>query len=147
SCDTLTDVKSRSYGPQAQSTRGIGTVDNRVFHEQIVNIRRNGFDDTIPFTDCRVLSTGRLAAHFLGAQDLETVGQFHERREGYRKLAPALESPLLRYDLIVLDPIEEFQQTREQTLEVRREALSLGYRLVETPNGFDVLYRTNRLAQ
>jgi hypothetical protein len=79
---------------------------------------------------------------------LETVGQFHERREGYRKLAPALESPLLRYDLIVLDPIEEFQQTREQTLEVRREALSLGYRLVETPNGFDVLYRTtNRLAQ
>ena len=148
SCDTLTDVKSRSYGPQAQSTRGIGTVDNRVFHEQIMNIRRNGFDDATPFTDCRVLSTGRLAAHFLGAQDLETVGQFHERREGYRKLAPALESPLLRYDLIVLDPIEEFQQTREQTLEVRREALSLGYRLVETPNGFNVLYRTtNRLAQ
>jgi len=59
-----------------------------------------------------------------------------------------LESPLLRYDLIVLDPIEEFQQARDQTLAVRREALSLGYRLVETPNGFDVLYRTtNRLAQ
>jgi hypothetical protein len=83
----------------------------------------------------------------LGAQDLETVGQFHERRELYRKLAPALESPLLRYDLIVLDPIEEFQQTREQTLDARREALSLGYRLVETPNGFDVLYRTSMPAQ
>jgi hypothetical protein len=88
-----------------------------------------------------------LAAHFLGAQDLETVGQFLQRQEAYRKLAPALESPLLRYDLIVLDPIEEFQQTREQTFDVRREALSLGYELVETPNGFDVLYRTNRLAQ
>jgi len=50
---------------------------------------------------------------------------------------------LLRYDLIVLDPIEEFQQTREQTLDARREALSLGYRLVENPNGFDVLYRTS----
>jgi uncharacterized membrane protein len=147
SCDSLTDVKSRSYGPQAQSTREIGTVDNRVFHEQIVNIRRNGFDDATPFTECRVLSTGRLAAHFLGAQDLETVGQFLQRQEAYRKLAPALESPLLRYDLIVLDPIEEFQQTREQTFDVRREALSLGYELVETPNGFDVLYRTNRLAQ
>ncbi|MCY3005343.1 MAG: DUF2079 domain-containing protein [Planctomycetota bacterium] len=141
SCDTLTDVKSRSYGPHSHSTRSIGTKDNQVFHGQIMNIRNTGYNQATPFSECRILATGRLAGHFLGAQDLETVGQFRQRREDYRKLSPELESPLLRYDLIVLDPIEEFQQTPQETLGTRQEALVLGYRLVQTPKGFDVLYR------
>jgi hypothetical protein len=77
----------------------------------------------------------------LGAKDLETVGQFWQRFEDYRKLEPDLESPLQRYDLIVLDPIEEFQQTLEETQRVRDQAIALGYKFVPTAYGFNVLTR------
>jgi uncharacterized membrane protein len=139
--DSLVDVKLRSYGPQTQWTRSAGTEDHRVFHEQIRNIRENGIFESRAFSECRILATGRLASHLLGAKDLETVGQFWQRFEDYRKLEPDLESPLLRYDLIVLDPIEEFQQTLEETQSVRDQALALGFKFVPTAYGFNVLTR------
>jgi hypothetical protein len=47
----------------------------------------------------------------------------------------------MRYDLIVLDPIEGFQQTAEETQRVRQQALELGFQYSPVPDGFDVLYR------
>jgi uncharacterized membrane protein len=144
--DTLADVKSRSYPPVARwtgasGTRAMGSSDHRVFHQQIRQIRSELQGGSNPFERSRVLATGRLAGHCLGALELETVGQFFDRFSDYRKLYPDLSSPVLHYDLILLDPIEGFQQTKDQTKQIREMALSLGFELTTFINGFDVLKR------
>lgn len=139
--DTLIDVKSRTYPPGAGWTRSLGSRDNQVFHEQVQSIRRQGHSQSLGFEHCRVLATGRLAGHFLGARELETVGQYAQRYADYVKLNPELESPLLRYDLILLDRVEEFQQTKEQTQSVHDQALALGFEAHSQADGFQVLKR------
>jgi len=139
--DTLLDVKSRTYPPGAGWTRSLGSRDNQVFHEQVQSIRRLGHSQSLAFEQCRVLATGRLAGHFLGAKELETVGQYAQRYADYVKLDPELESPLLRYDLILLDRVEEFQQTKEQTQSVLDQALALGFETHSQADGFQVLKR------
>jgi hypothetical protein len=146
SADTLTDVKSRSYPPVARwtgasGTRAMGSSDHRVFHQQIRQIRSELQVGSVPFERSRVLATGRLAGHFLGALELETVGQYFDRFSDYRKLYPEKSSPLLHYDMILLDPIEGFQQTQDQTKQIREMALSLGFELTTFIDGFDVLKR------
>ena len=138
--DTLVDVKSRSYPPGTQFTRGIGTSDNQAIHRQIREIRSIK-EGSLPFEQRRILATGRLASHFLGALELETVGQFLQRYADYHKLAPELSSPLLRYDLILLDPSEGFQQTQDQTRQIREEAIALGFQNAEFQGGFEMLWK------
>jgi hypothetical protein len=43
--------------------------------------------------------------------------------------------------MILLDPIEGFQQTQDQTKQIREMALSLGFELTTFIDGFDVLKR------
>ena len=143
--DTLIDVKTRAYAMQGDATRAIGTSENALFHRVVTSIRSEGIQSselTIPFRDCRILATGRLASHFLGAKDLETVGQYWQRANDYQRLDPSLASPLLRYDLIVIDPYEAFQQTTEESVRVLREATSLGFQATSHEGQLVVLTRT-----
>jgi uncharacterized membrane protein len=139
--DTLIDVKSRAYGPDPNRTQALSEDSYAKYRDQIGKIRRGENPASLPFAECRILSTGRLAAHFLGAEDLETVGQFWQRRSEYAKLQPELPSPLLRYNLIVLDLKEGFQQTQDETQRVFEEAVALGYKPSVRPYGFMVLTR------
>ncbi len=63
----------------------------------------------------KCLATGRIAAHLVGMPDIETVGQYLERREKLSQLPDRLGHPLKHYDVIVLDRQEEFQQSRQQS--------------------------------
>jgi hypothetical protein len=114
-----------------------------VFHDQLQKLREQGIQrevssESLSFHQIRILATGRLASHLLGCKDLETVGQFWQRRADYQKLRPDLASPLLRFDAIAIDPIEAFQQTPEETARVRGEAIQLGFSIERIPNGFEL---------
>ena len=153
--DTLSEVKNRSYGPNSTELRGRGSPANRAFHDQLQGLRKNGIrsnesngqtgqGEQLEFSKIRILATGRLASHLLGGADLETVGQYMQRAADYERLAPNLESPLLRYDLLALDPLEAFQQLPEETQKVQAEAARLGFSIVRSPDGFEMWFAPNR---
>jgi hypothetical protein len=111
--------------------RRLGAADNRLAQEQLGEIRTRSE---------RVLATGRLATHLVGAADLETVGQFLERRQRLAELEPGVD-PLLRYDVLIFDRLEDFQQRPEQTRQLEQEALALGFRAVADQYEIVVLRR------
>jgi hypothetical protein len=82
-----------------------------------------------------------LASHCVGLADIETVGQFWQRRDSLSKLDPALKSPLLRYDFLLLDYQENFQQTTEESRQIAAEAQSLGFTLVDHEYNFEIYRR------
>jgi hypothetical protein len=127
SANTNYDVEAMTYGPQSEWTRAIGSADNRFARKQLSEIRASGQS---------VLATGRFATHLVGASDLETVGQFFERRERLADLDPT-QHPLRRYEVLILDRIEAFQQRREQTQAIQREALANGFR--QTAEQYDIV--------
>jgi uncharacterized membrane protein len=128
---TLDDVTNVTYGPGQELGRRIGEADNLWIQKRINDSRAQA-------KDIRVLSTGRLATHFVGYQDVETVGQYLER---YPKLAKfdASVLPIERYDVIVLDTLELFQQGEEHITRVRDEAISQGFSVTEEAYGFQIL--------
>jgi hypothetical protein len=87
-----------------------------------------------------VLATGRAAAHLIGCAEVETVGQFHERRERLQALTPTI-SPLLRYRVLLLDRFEQFQQTVEDIGRLEREAKSLGFQVRDDRHNIVILAR------
>jgi uncharacterized membrane protein len=125
--DTLLGVRQQTYG-DSELRREAGSEDGEWLTEQVVRVRRDGGE---------VLATGRIAAHLVGNRDVETVGQFLERRERLSRLAAG--DPLRRYRWIVLDRREQFQQTPEATRQVEREGLLAGYRVVEDRYGIVIL--------
>ncbi|GAB5405310.1 MAG: hypothetical protein Aurels2KO_35410 [Aureliella sp.] len=115
--DSLVEVKAATYLPNNDMRRVSGAADTVWVLDQL---------DAVRSADVNVLATGRIAAHLVGCNDIETVGQFIERRPQLEKLADR--SPGLRYyDWIVLDRIESFQQSREQSEAVYLEALADGF--------------------
>jgi hypothetical protein len=97
---------------------------------------------TAPLEGLRVLATGRVAAHFLGAKDIETVGQFWQRYNDLARLDTTLSSPIMRYDVIVLDHRETFQQSTDEISRIKSEALAHSYRVIESRHSVDVLEKT-----
>lgn len=75
-----------------------------------------------------VLATGRAAAHLIGCAEVETVGQYFERRERLQALTPDT-APLLRYRFVLLDRAELFQQSAEDIERLEAEAKSLGFKV------------------
>ena len=136
--ECLIDVLGATYDLQQSENRNVGAKDNEWLTNQLDTLRTHQVLDskTGIMGYPRALATGRIASHLVGLPDLETVGQFWQRREDLVKLEPGLESPLLRYDLIVLDFRELFQQSAEETVRVRDEALLHGFRVVQ--NQFDI---------
>ncbi len=118
SSETLSDILAATYPADATWRRRSGDEDsNWILAETAkIDLAKN-----------RVLATGRIAAHLVGCQDVETIGQFAQRRDHLAELDRSLATPLKRYDWIVLDFEESFQQSPEQTRAVYNEAIANGF--------------------
>ncbi len=81
-----------------------------------------------------------MAAHLVGCREVETVGQFAERRKSLEELVPG-RAALLRYQYLILDRTEQFQQSTAVTLQLLAEAESLGFRKLEDEYGIVILER------
>ncbi len=68
--------------------------------------------------------------------DIETVGQYVERRERLSQL-PDRAIPIRHYQWIILDRRESFQQKPSQTQSVEAEARAAGF--VETVAQYDIV--------
>ena len=139
--ETLIDVLSATYDLERTEQRLVGSDDNIWLTEQIETLLKGKLPESVTRSaesprSPRALATGRIASHLVGLSDVETVGQFWQRRDGLTKLDPSLASPLLRYDMIVLDFREVFQQTRLETTRVRDEALRQGFKVQQ--NRYDI---------
>ncbi len=115
---TLYDVAAVTYAKDSAWQRQFASEDGAWLHEQLLTIRASG-------SEC--LATGRIASHVIGNRDVETVGQYLERRERLAELPNRLGEPIMHYEWIVLDRREQFQQRSAQTAEVEREALAAGF--------------------
>lgn len=132
---TLSDVLGKTYGFDTDLNRLAGERDNKWIAQKMQSLFAEAGSEV------RVLATGRLASHCVGLADIETVGQFWQRRDSLSKLDPALKSPLLRYDFLLLDYQENFQQTTEESRQLAAEAQSLGFTLVDHEYNFEIYRR------
>lgn len=142
--DTLLDVLSRTYNPELEQQRRVGDEDHAWLAKQIEFVRgmKGAESDTSRTSGPTVLATGRIASHMVGLPDVETVEQFWQRREDLIGLAPSLASPLLRYEVILLDYRETFQQLIKDTKRVRAEALQVGFEI--TASQFEIELLTQK---
>lgn len=125
---SLLDVVARTYPAEATHRRESGDEDATWLREQLMTIRRSG---------TTVLATGRIAAHVVGNADVETVGQYLERREQLAELPDRTDNPIGAYEWIVLDRIEGFQQSPHQTERVESEARQTHFKVVA--DQFDIV--------
>lgn len=136
--DSLVDVKAKCYGPNPRWTRLAGEEDSAAIDQWVAALRQTSplqepmgatldASSSKPWSAQCILATGRIASHCVGIKDIETVGQFRQRYAGLQALDTHLASPILRYDEIVLDLQESFQQSAEDISWVRDEALRNGF--------------------
>ncbi len=128
SSPTLLDVEGRTYGTQSQWRRQSAEEDGRWLDDQVRTIHQDG---------SAVLATGRIAAHLVGNRDVETVGQYVQRREELATLSDRMGAPIKHYRWIVLDRQEAFQQSQDDIATVQAEALQAGF--VEVTQRYGVL--------
>ncbi|MFN8764038.1 MAG: DUF2079 domain-containing protein [Pirellulaceae bacterium] len=121
SSPTLTDVEARSY-PSDSALRRASQPDGQWIANWQSRLRQ---------ANQPVLATGRLAAGLVGVPELETVGQYRERRKKLDQIASPRPTSLLLYQTLLLDLQESFQQSPQQTQELLQEALAAGFTLVE----------------
>ncbi len=95
--------------------------DGQWLTEQVARLRQDGGE---------VLATGRIAAHLVGNRDVETVGQYLERRDRLAQLADRLGNPLGHYRWIILDRRENFQQSPASIATVEQAAQEAGFEIV-----------------
>ncbi len=124
---TLWDVIAVTYGARDEQRRATD-ADGRWLTEQVRQIRSDG---------STVLATGRIAAHFVGNRDVETVGQYLVRRTQLAALTDRLGNPIAHYRWIILDRREGFQQTADQIASVEAEARQAGFRSIA--EDFDIV--------
>ncbi len=129
SSQTIVDVEAQTYAPSAEWRRLGNSEDGKWLEGELKQIRKS---------QSSVLATGRIASHLIGCEHLETVGQFHERREKLQACMPANQSVLERYEWIVLDRQERFQQSKEQIEKVELEARRLGFQVEQ--DRYDVVF-------
>ncbi len=126
---TLPEVTAKTYGLGEPTPRRYDREDGTWLHRQIDRVRADR---------PRVLATGRIASHFVGMPDIETVGQFWQRYEQLASLDDAGGSPVRRFDIVIVDLLESFQQSKEETSRLVQEALKNGF--IQTENRFDIVF-------
>jgi uncharacterized membrane protein len=152
--DSLGDIKAKTYGLQSsvesRKNRIYGSKEAQRITAWIQSLQKRSSETDGPgsaterlpdWKSLRVLATGRIAAHFVGVRDVETVGQFWQRYDALKSLDTNLASPILRYDVILLDLHESFQQTPEETARTLIEAETHGWRKWKSERDFLVLTR------
>jgi hypothetical protein len=128
STSTLFDVEAHTYDGATESyTRRGDQPDGKWLAEITTEIRQRGSS---------VLATGRIAAHLVGCEEVETVGQYLQRRQKLAVISSD-QPPIGRYESIVLDLREVYQQRNSETTEVLQEANAHGFRIVH--NEFEVV--------
>ncbi|MEQ1828442.1 MAG: DUF2079 domain-containing protein [Pirellula sp.] len=132
SARTLVDVQTRTYEPTELEQRLLpGSPEHDFLTELIKKIRTSGGE---------VLATGRIASHCVGNRDVETVGQYVQRRSMLSKLAGREDGPIRHYEWVIVDRQEGFQQTAEEIRAVERETIRAGFQKLEDRHAI-ALYR------
>ena len=132
SSETLRDVEGMTYGAESELRRKSYGEDGQWLTQQVEKIRETG-------DEC--LATGRIAAHLVGNSDIETVGQYLERREKLSALPDRHGTPIKHYRWIILDRQELAKWSRSQIAAVEVEALENGFQLVEDRFGVAIYQR------
>jgi hypothetical protein len=129
------DVIGQTYanaGMTALEDRLSGSEGIKTLHEVVARVGREG---------ASVLATGRIAAHLVGAERLDTVGQAPQRWAAFEAEAGSGRSGIELFDWVVIDTYERFYQSQENTAFVLAEARRADYRIVEDRRGIVVLAR------
>lgn len=133
---TATDVIAQTYadvGLDKFEDRLPGTAGIEALHHAVALVREEGASG--------VLATGRLAAHFVGAPRLDTIGQAPARWAAFEAEAGPGRSGIELFEWVVVDNYERFQQSSEDIQFVLNEAEKAGYRPVDSRHGILVLRR------
>lgn len=134
SSPTIIDIEYSTYHPDGP--RRLATApDGNWLHEKIEKLRGSSH---------RVLTTQRIAAHFVGMEEIETVKQLAERRSKLGKFLQTDGSVLPHYDTMVLDRIEGNEETKRATEEIVAEALASGFVVEEEKHSVIVLRNSSK---
>ena len=129
---TLRDVEVTTYGAESEWRRESDRLDGEWLLKRVAEIREVG-------SEC--LATGRIAAHLVGNRDVETVGQYLERRAKLAELPDRKGEPIKHYEFILLDRLEGFQQSPAQVQAVEREARESGFEVIAEEYGVVIFRR------
>ena len=133
--NTLTEVLAQTYAAVEMSRledRIAGSSGIEALHQILALVDKE---------DATVLATGRIAAHFLGVERLDTVGQAPQRWAAFQREAGPGRSGIELFDWVLIDTYEHFQQSEENIEFVLNEARLANYRTVEARHGIVVLRR------
>jgi uncharacterized membrane protein len=135
SSPTLLDVIAHTYGVEEEvaenpARRRANEADGQWLTALLSKVREEGG---------AVLATGRIAAHVVGNRDVETVGQYVERRDKLAELPDRQGNPLSAYRWIVIDRQERFQQSAANIQSVEEEALQRGFQITAQEHDIVVL--------
>lgn len=121
SSPSILGIVLRTYGTEKVLSRGPSTELGQFLNEQVRRIQEDG---------SAVLATGRIAAHLVGNTDVETVGQYYERRPELEQLADRIGNPIGHYRWIIADRGEFVQQRDFELQAVLEEAEQFGFEVV-----------------
>jgi uncharacterized membrane protein len=135
SSPTLLDVIGHTYGVEEEvadnpARRRANEADGQWLTALLSKVREEGG---------AVLATGRIAAHVVGNRDVETVGQYVERRQKLANLPDRHGNPLSAYRWIIMDLQERFQQSADNIRAVEAEALESGFHITAQEHNIVVL--------
>ena len=133
--NTLTDTIAQTYahnGMEQYQDRLPGTEGIKALHHAVALVDRE---------NARVLATGRIAAHFVGADRLDTVGQAGQRWKAFQQEVGPNHNPIELFNWILIDTYERFQQSQQNIDFILNEAKLAGFQLVEAQRGVIVLNR------
>lgn len=118
SSPSILGIVLRTYGTEQELSRGPTTELGQFLNAQVRRIQADG---------SAVLATGRIAAHLVGNADVETVGQYYERRPELEQLPDRLGNPIGHYRWIIADRGEFVQQQDFEVDAVLEEAMQFGF--------------------
>ncbi len=119
---TLRDVEAMTYGAESELRRQYDGEDGRWLTEQIEKIRVTG-------DEC--LATTRIAAHLVGNRDIETVGQYIQRRDKLAALPDRSGAPIRHYRWVILDRNDLGTISAAETTQVETEVRQNDFELIE----------------
>jgi len=121
SSSTLRDIEAMTYGADLDLRRKNDGEDGRWLTQQVAKIRETG-------DEC--LATTRVAAHLVGNRDIETVGQYLQRRDKLSTLPDRKGAPIKHYRWVILDRNDSGRWSGSETAQVEVEVRQNGFELV-----------------
>ena len=136
SSPTISDVVNASY---------VGSEELRRRADQPDGVWLTKLTEQIRLSREPVLATGRIASHLVGCAEVETVGQYLQRKSALLAITQNNQPVIGRYRTIVLDLRESFQQQPVETQSVLKEATDCGFEIEHQK--FDILVLRSPLSK